>query len=80
MLSPETQEQIKNWQIKIADGSITTEELKAAMAYLRTQRTKAFYPAKEEKPVKAEKAPKAEKEAPIDGAALFASLFGPKEN
>lgn len=82
MISPELQEKILCWQQKIADNTITQEELKEALAYLRSQRNKAFSPeVKASRSVTSEGKPraKAEKAPAIDTKALLASLFGKKE-
>jgi len=54
-MSPEMQMQIAGWRSRIADGTITVEEMKAAIAALRQDRISAAYVSESSR---ARKAPK----------------------
>ena len=66
MLSPDLLNQVAGWRSKVADGTITREELQKAILVLRENRRSAAAPRK----------PSASKssKAPIDVEALLADL------
>jgi hypothetical protein len=43
MISPELQGQIAEWRLKAADGTLTQDEMKAAITLLRAGRVSAAY-------------------------------------
>jgi hypothetical protein len=71
------QEKITNWRAKIADGTITLEELRESVIYLRQSRGRP--PEAKTKPAKAAAVSKAEI-AKVDTSKLLGDLFGIKKD
>lgn len=65
VITPETQSKIAEWRRKVADGSITTEELKEAVRYLRQDRVAAAQTSKIART----------KKAPVNGDDLLKGLL-----
>jgi hypothetical protein len=68
MLSPELLNQVAGWRAKVADGTITREELQKAILVLRENRRNAAAPVR--------KTSSSRSKAPVDANALLADLDG----